>query len=86
MFVGCVGIWGAEDYVALTVVGNCDVLVATACLDGESSGVVSVELGDWNVHDVWLIDEGQLRGLAAWFDTWGLNGWFIKCGEYCKAI
>ncbi len=65
MFVHFVGIKGAEDYVALAVVSNRDVLVATACIDGESSRVVSVELGEWYVHDVELIGEGQLGGLAA---------------------
>ncbi len=60
MFAGPVGIWGVEDDGALAVVGNCDVLVAAACLDGESSGVVSVELGEWHVRDVELVGEGQL--------------------------
>ncbi len=46
IFVESVGIRGAEDYIAFAVVGNCDVLVATACSDGESPGVVSVELGE----------------------------------------
>ncbi len=52
MFVSPVGKWGAEDYVALTVVGDCDVLVAAACLDEESYSVVSVELREWYVRDV----------------------------------
>jgi hypothetical protein len=52
MFVGPVGIWGEEGYIALAVEGNCDVLVAAACLDGESSGVIIVELGEWYVRDV----------------------------------
>jgi hypothetical protein len=62
MFVGSVGIWGAEDYVAFAVVGDCDVLVAAGCLDGESSGVVSVELGEWYVCNLELIGEEQLGG------------------------
>jgi hypothetical protein len=45
MLVGSVSIRDAEDYIVLAVVGDCDVLVATACLDLESPGVVSVELG-----------------------------------------
>jgi hypothetical protein len=47
MFVGSVIIRGTEDYIALVVVGNCDVLVTAACLDGESPGIFSVELGKW---------------------------------------
>jgi hypothetical protein len=50
MFVGCVSIRGADDYIALAVVGDCDVLVAAVCLDGESPSVVSVELGEWEVR------------------------------------
>ncbi len=48
MFVGPVGIWGTEDCVALFMVGYCDVLVPTACLDGESASVVGVEHGEWH--------------------------------------
>jgi hypothetical protein len=86
MFVGSVSIRGAEDYIELAVVGNCDVLVAAVCLDGESPGVVSVELGEWEVHDVELVGKGQYGGLVAWIDAWFLSGWCIRCGEYCKAI
>jgi hypothetical protein len=43
MLVGPVGIWGAEDSIALAVVGNHYVLVAAVCLDGEASIVVCVE-------------------------------------------
>ncbi len=46
MFVGSVGIKVTEDSIALDVVGNHDVLVATVCLDGESPGIVSVKLGE----------------------------------------
>ncbi len=42
MFYGSVGIRGTENYIALGVKGGCDVLVATACLDGESPGVIGV--------------------------------------------
>ncbi len=35
MFAGSIGIRGTENYIALGVIGNCDVLVATAYLDGE---------------------------------------------------
>ncbi len=59
MFVGSVSIGGTEDRIALAVVGNHGVLVATACLDGEFPGVVSVELGKWEDHDVELVGKGQ---------------------------
>ncbi len=68
------------------MVGNHDVLVAVACLDGVSSGVVSEELVEWEVHDVELVGEGQFRGLAAWIDTWFLSVWCICRRDYCKAI
>ncbi len=54
MFVSPVGIQGTEDYVELLVVVYCDVLVAAACLDGESSVVISVELGEQYFRDVSL--------------------------------
>ncbi len=44
VFVRPVDIRGAEDCVAAAVEGNADVLVAAARPDGESSGVVGVEL------------------------------------------
>ncbi len=47
MFVGSVSIRGAEDHIALAVEGNHNVLVAAVCMDGESPGVVSVELDKW---------------------------------------
>ncbi len=52
------------------MVGFHDLLVAAACSDGESSGVVSVELGEWCVRDVELVGEGQPGGLVAWFKAW----------------
>jgi hypothetical protein len=45
MSIESVSIRGTDVYIALAVVGNHDVLVAAACLDGESP--VSVELGEW---------------------------------------
>ncbi len=86
MFVRSVSIRGTEDCIALAVVGNRDVLVATVCLDGESSGVVAVELGKWNARDVELMGRGQFDGIDAWIDAWFLSGWCVWCGEYCKAI
>ncbi len=47
MFVRSVSIRGTDDCVALALVGNHDVLVAAACPDWESPGVVGVELGKW---------------------------------------
>ncbi len=55
MFVSSVSIRGTEDYIALAVAGNHDVLVAAACSDGESLGVVSVELGEREVRDDELV-------------------------------
>jgi hypothetical protein len=86
MFVGSVGIWSAEDYIALAVVGDHDVLVVAACFDGVASGVISVEREEWYVRNVELVGEGQLSGPAAWFVDWCLSGWFIRCEDYCKAI
>ncbi len=81
-----VSIRGTENCIALAVVGDCDVLVTTACLDGESPSVISVELGKWEVRDVELIGRGQFFGLVAWIEAWFLSGWCVRCGEYCKAI
>ncbi len=63
MFVGPVDIRGAEDCIAAAVESNGDVLVATASPDGESSGVVGVELGKREVRDVELISGGNAVGL-----------------------
>jgi hypothetical protein len=52
VFVGPDDIKGAEDCFAVAVKGNGDVLVAAASLGGESSGVIGVELGKWEVCDV----------------------------------
>jgi hypothetical protein len=64
MFVRSVSIIGTEDCVALAVVGDCDKLVATACPDGESPGVIGVELAKWEACDVELIGRGRFSGLA----------------------
>ena len=64
MFVGPVDIWGAEDCVAAAMEGNGDVLVAAASPDGESPGVIGVELGKQGVHDVELVGGGQCSGLV----------------------
>ncbi len=70
MFVGPVDIWGAEDCIAAAVEGNDDVLVATVSPDGESPGVVGVELGKREVCDVELVGGWQCGGLedgVFWF-------------------
>jgi hypothetical protein len=68
------------------VEGNCDVLVATVSLDGESPGVVSVTLGKWEVHEVELVGKGQFGGLVAGITAWFLSGWGVWHGEWCKAV
>ncbi len=52
VLVGPVNIRGTEDCVAVAVEGNGDVLVAIASPDGVFPGVVGVEIGKWEVHDV----------------------------------
>jgi hypothetical protein len=64
IFVRPVDIWGAEDCVAVAVEGNGGVLVATASPDGESPGVIGVELGKREVRDVELVGGGQCGGLV----------------------
>ncbi len=63
VFVRPVDIKGAKDCIAEAVEGNCDVLVAAVSLDGESSGVVSVELGKRDVGDIVLVVWGNAVGL-----------------------
>ncbi len=70
----------------MTVEGDGDVLVAAASLDGESPGVLSVELGKWEVHDVELVSGGQCGGLAAGISIWFISGWCIRRGKWCKAV
>ncbi len=64
VFIGPVDIRGTEDCIAAAVVGDGDVLVATASPDGKSTGVVGVELGKREVHDVELVSGGQCGGLV----------------------
>ncbi len=64
MFVGPVDIWGTEDCVAAAVECDGDVLVADASPDGESPGVIGVELGKREVCDVELIGGEQCSGLV----------------------
>ncbi len=86
MFVGSVGIRGTENYIALGVIGSCDVLVAAACPDGVSPGVVGVELGKRDVCDVELVCRGNFGGLAAWIVAWFFSGGCVQLCEYSKAI
>ncbi len=85
VFVGSVGIRGAEDCVAAAVQGNDDVLVAAASLDGESSGVISVELGKREVCDVEPVSGGRCGGLVTGI-IWFVSGWCVRCGKRCKAV
>ncbi len=64
MCVGPVDTWGTEDCIAAAVEGDGDVLVTAASLDGESPGVVGVELVKREVRDVELVDGGQCGGLV----------------------
>ncbi len=80
VFVGPVDIRGAEDCVAVAVEGNGDVLVAAASLDGESTGVVGVELGKRELRDVELVGGGQCGGLVNRV-FWFISGWCIRWGK-----
>jgi hypothetical protein len=86
VFVGPVNIRGTEDCIAAAVKGNGDVLVAAASLDGESSGVIGVELGKWEVHDVELVSGGQCSGLVTGISVWFVSGWCIQHGKWYKAV
>ncbi len=70
----------------MAVEGDGDVLVATASPDGESPGVVGVELGKWEFHDVELISGGQCGGLVAGISVRFISGWCVRCGKRCKAV
>jgi hypothetical protein len=80
VFIGPVDIRGTEDHVALAVVGNGDVLVAAASPDGESTHVVSVELGKREACDVELVSRGQCGGLVNGI-FWFISSWCIRCGK-----
>jgi hypothetical protein len=86
VLVGPVNIRGAEDCVAVAVEGNGDVLAATVSPDEESPGVVGVELGKWEVHDVELVSGGQCGGLVAGISIWFVSGWCVRHGKWCKAV
>ncbi len=85
VFIGPVDIRGAEDCIAAAVEGNGDALVATASQDGESSGVIGVELGKWEVRDVELVSGGQSDGLVTGI-FWFISGLCVWHGKWCKAV
>jgi hypothetical protein len=85
MFVVSVDIWVAEDCIAAAVEGDGDVLVAATSPDGESPGVVGVELGKQEVHDVECIGGGQCCGLVDGV-FWFISGWCVWRGKWCKAV
>ncbi len=84
-FIGPVDIRGTEDCIAATVEGNGDVLVSAASPDRESTGVVGVELGKREVHDVELVSGGQCGGLVTGI-FWFVSGLCIRRGKWCKAV
>jgi hypothetical protein len=85
VFIGPVDVRGTEDCIAVAVEGDCDVLVATASPDGESIGVVGVELGKWKVRDVELVCGKQCSGLVTGI-FWFISGWCIQRGKWCKVV
>jgi hypothetical protein len=85
VFIGPVDIRGTEDCIAVAVKGNGDVLVAAASLDGESTGVIGVELGKQEVHDVELVSRGQCGGLVNGI-FWFVSGWCVWNGKWCKVV
>jgi hypothetical protein len=85
VFIGPVDIRGTEDCVAAVVEGNGDVLVAAASPDGESSGVIGIELGKKEVCEVELVSRGQCSGLVTGI-FWFISGWCIWSGKWYKAV
>ncbi len=81
-----VGIRGTENYIALGVIGNLDLLLAAACLDGESPGVVGVELGKWDICDGELIYRGKFGGLTGWIGAWFFSRLCVRLCKYSEAI
>jgi hypothetical protein len=70
----------------VAVEGNGDVHVAAASPDGESPGVIGVEVGKWEVHDVEFVSGGQCGGLVAGFSIWFISGWCVRRGKRCKTV
>ncbi len=65
--------------------GNGDVLIAAASLDGESTGVIGVELGKQKVRDVELVSGGQCGGLVTGI-FWFVSGLCVRRGKCCKGV
>ncbi len=85
VFIRPVDIRGTEDCIAAAVEGDGDVLVAAASPDGESTGVVGVELGKREVCDVELFSGGQCGGLLTGI-FWFVSGLCVRRGKWSKAI
>ena len=85
VFIGPVDIRGTEDCVAAVVEGNGDVLVAAASPDGESSGVIGIELGKKEVCEVELVSRGQCSGLVNGV-FWFISGSCVRCGKWSKVV
>ncbi len=85
VFIEPLVIRGAEDCIAAAVEGDGDVLVATASPDGESTGVVGVELGKQEVRDVELVSGGQCSGLVTGIFWFG-SGLCIRRGKWSKVV
>jgi hypothetical protein len=85
VFIRPFDIRGTEDCIAAAVEGNGDVLVAIASPDGESTGVIGVELGKQEVCDVELVSGGQCNGLVTG-KFWFISGWCIQHGKWCKEV
>jgi hypothetical protein len=81
VFIGPVDVRGAEDCVAVAVEGNGDVLVAAASPDGESTGVVGVELCKREVHNSELVSGGQCGELVTGI-FWFVSGLCIRRGKW----
>ncbi len=81
VFVQPVDIRGADNCIAAAVKGDGDVLVAAASPDGESTGVVGVELGKREVRDVELVGGGQCGGLVNGV-FWFISGWCVRRGKW----
>ncbi len=81
VFIGPVDIRGAEDCIAAAVESNGDVLVAAGSPDGESSGVIDVELGKREVCDVELVSGGQCGGRVTGI-FWFVSSWCVRCGKW----
>ena len=74
---------GPSHCIAAALEGNGDVLVAAASPDGESPGVVGVELGKQEVCDVELVGGGQCGGVVNGV-FWFISGWCVCVANGAK--